>query len=126
MSKYIYEYIICIRETLYSDRFASLILKLTCPHVDAHSTPGYDAGDLKRPAALWAHHAVPELQAAFWAAFLFFFVLVLLFLLRFGIFVFLRLSLLHVMGLLIPIVTFTFSHVPVLRWNTNNVQTDEL
>lgn len=39
-------------------------LRLTHPHADARSAKGDDAGDLKRPAALWAHQTVPGLQTA--------------------------------------------------------------
>lgn len=39
-------------------------LKLTDTQADAGSTHGDDAGDLKRPAALWAHQAVFCLQTA--------------------------------------------------------------
>lgn len=38
--------------------FGLLRLRLTHPHADARSTKGDDAGDLERPAALWAHQTV--------------------------------------------------------------------
>lgn len=42
----------------------SEILKLTCPHADAHATHGDDTGDAERSAALRAHQAVLGTLAA--------------------------------------------------------------
>lgn len=72
------------------------------PHADAHSTHGDDAGDLKRPAALAAHQAVPRPQAALGTT------AARAPALRFP--VTLRLRCPRVPVLLIPLLTLTFSH----------------
>lgn len=80
-------------------------------HAETHSTHSNNTGDLKCPATLWAHQAVPCLQAARGTA-------TPRFLCAFSLCgcVLFGLSLLNVVRVFLPHFTFTSSHCDCLFW----------